>query len=141
LDVGDAPPPSGGKGAREVSTEEGERYASAKGCLFLGEFPSPGWDDRLCTKRARSLIEGIGSVETSAKTNTGVMEAFSDLVIRVSTLLPLFLASSHLRPRLHRSTRLNLLLDLVDHRDPVIMVQRSYPADADEQGQCPVGGR
>lgn len=37
LDVGDASPPSGGKGAREVSTEEGERYASAKGCLFLGE--------------------------------------------------------------------------------------------------------
>lgn len=37
LDVGDAPPPSGGKGAREVSTEEGERYANAKGCLFLGE--------------------------------------------------------------------------------------------------------
>ncbi|KAG7553517.1 hypothetical protein FFLO_03024 [Filobasidium floriforme] len=57
LDVGDAPPPSGGKGAREVSTEEGERYANAKGCLFL---------------------------ETSAKTNTGVMEAFSDLVIRIT---------------------------------------------------------
>lgn len=37
LDVGDAAPPSGGKGAREVSTEEGERYAKAKGCLFLGK--------------------------------------------------------------------------------------------------------
>ena len=37
LDVGDAAPPSGGKGAREVSTEEGERYAKVKGCLFLGQ--------------------------------------------------------------------------------------------------------
>lgn len=43
LDVGDAPPPSGGKGAREVSTEEGERYAGAKRCLFLGEYSFLGW--------------------------------------------------------------------------------------------------
>jgi hypothetical protein len=51
LDVGDAPPPSGGKGAREVSTEEGERYASAKGCLFLGKYRSWGWGRLLVRSR------------------------------------------------------------------------------------------
>lgn len=53
LDIGDAP---SGRATREVSTEEGQRYAKTKGCLFL---------------------------ETSAKTNTGVFEAFSDLVIQI----------------------------------------------------------
>jgi hypothetical protein len=34
LDIGDAP---SGRATREVSTEEGQRYAKTKGCLFLGE--------------------------------------------------------------------------------------------------------
>jgi hypothetical protein len=64
LDVGDA---ASGKGAREVSTEEGERYARAKGCLFLGESAVgsvPRWEVRV---RVEAKVRGLRSFRDFCK--------------------------------------------------------------------------